>query len=171
MLIIITTFFFFALKCLYTFKLTPGIFYFRQPLCLILTIVLFALKCVFTLLTLSPNNNKKSVAEVIESVRLVGRETGFQEEGEAEAQRLEAGFEKIRAEVAKAEARAAAAVAGGVYARKKVAFLEWLEPLFNGGHWIPDMVRAAGGDYTMAEPGKPTVVVCLRVCSICMVQV
>lgn len=101
---------------------------------------------------------KKSVAEVIESVRLVGRETGFQKEGEAEAKRLEEGFEKIRTEVAKAEARAAAAaaVAGGACtaAKKKVAFLEWLEPLFNGGHWIPDMVRAAGGEYTMAEPGE-----------------
>lgn len=28
--------------------------------------------------------------------------------------------------------------------RPRVAFLEWLEPLFFGGHWIPDMVAAAG---------------------------
>ena len=111
---------------------------------------------------------------MIDSVRLVGRETGFAQEGEAEAQRLEAGFAKIRAVVTKnaqGEAAPAPAPSGsaadirtdgingaqrhGVGKRKKkVAFLEWLEPLFNGGHWIPDMVRAAGGEYTMAEPGE-----------------
>ncbi|CAB1117184.1 unnamed protein product [Ectocarpus sp. CCAP 1310/34] len=117
-----------------------------------------------------------SVAEVIDSVRLVGRETGFAEEGIAEARRLEAGFDKIRSVVAKLEstlATAAAAAAalrppgaaagvvgvapGGassVPKKQKVAFLEWLEPLFNGGHWVPDLVRAAGGEYTMAEPGN-----------------
>ncbi|CAM9249008.1 unnamed protein product [Ascophyllum nodosum] len=120
-----------------------------------------------------------SVAEVIDSVRLVGRETGFAQEGEAEAQRLEAGFAKIRAVVTKnAQGEAAPAPApapsgsaadirtdgingaqghGVGKRKKKVAFLEWLEPLFNGGHWIPDMVRAAGGEYTMAEPGNKSV--------------
>ncbi|CAM9572039.1 unnamed protein product, partial [Scytosiphon promiscuus] len=88
-----------------------------------------------------------SVAEVIDSVRLVGRETGFAEEGLAEAARLEAGFDKIREVVSKVEQEAAPSKK-----KQKVAFLEWLEPLFNGGHWVPDLVRDAGGDYTMAEP-------------------
>lgn len=116
---------------------------------------------------------KKSVADVIDSVRIVGRETGYVKEGEAEAQRLEAGFDRIRAVVKEAEENATSArldaatasenhvranggggILGSGFKRRKVAFLEWLEPLFNGGHWIPDMVRAAGGEYTMAEPGK-----------------
>lgn len=115
----------------------------------------------------------KSVADVIDSVRTVGRETGYVKEGEAEAQRLEAGFDRIRAVVKEAEEKATPAQLGAatasenhfqanggggtlgrVFKRRKVAFLEWLEPLFNGGHWIPDVVRAAGGEYTMAEPGK-----------------
>lgn len=101
---------------------------------------------------------------MIDSVRLVGRETGFEQEGLAEASRLEAGFDKIREVVAKVEEEAAApatstatstAEPAEVYhKKKKVAFLEWLEPLFNGGHWVPDLVRAAGGLYTMAEPGE-----------------
>lgn len=112
---------------------------------------------------------QQSVAEVIDSVRLVGRETGFAEEGIAEAKRLEAGFDKIRSVVAKLESTAAPQAAlgppgsaagvapsgaGSVHKKQKVAFLEWLEPLFNGGHWVPDLVRAAGGEYTMAEPGE-----------------
>lgn len=104
---------------------------------------------------------------MIDSVRLVGRETGFLEEAEAEAQRLEDGFDTIRQVVAEAEAQSVAtppltlsetdpdAPAEGVPPKKqKVAFLEWLEPLFNGGHWIPDLLRAAGAYYTMAEPGE-----------------
>lgn len=89
-------------------------------------------------------------------------------EGEAEAQRLEAGFDRIREVVKEAEEKATPsrlgaltaseniiqANGGGGFKKRKVAFLEWLEPLFNGGHWIPDVVRTAGGEYTMAEPGK-----------------
>jgi iron complex transport system substrate-binding protein len=29
--------------------------------------------------------------------------------------------------------------------RPRVACLEWLDPLFNGGHWVPEQVRIAGG--------------------------
>ncbi|HEX3927825.1 MAG TPA: BtuF-related (seleno)protein, partial [Gemmatimonadales bacterium] len=30
--------------------------------------------------------------------------------------------------------------------RPRVLCLEWLDPLFQGGHWIPEMVELAGGD-------------------------
>src|SRR5215467_2537474 len=29
--------------------------------------------------------------------------------------------------------------------RPRVAFLEWLQPIYVGGHWIPEMVELAGG--------------------------
>ncbi|MGI9329745.1 MAG: cobalamin-binding protein [Gammaproteobacteria bacterium] len=28
---------------------------------------------------------------------------------------------------------------------RRVAFLEWLDPLFNGGHWTPELIEIAGG--------------------------
>ena len=99
-------------------------------------------------------------------MRLVGKETGFLEEAEAEARRLEEGFDKIRQAVAEAETKTAASPplalsktdpdtpVVGVPKKPKVAFLEWLEPLFNGGHWIPDLLQAAGAHYTMAEAGE-----------------
>lgn len=40
-------------------------------------------------------------------------------------------------------ARVERAVAGR--ARPTVVCLEWLAPLFNGGHWVPEQVRLAGG--------------------------
>jgi iron complex transport system substrate-binding protein len=38
-----------------------------------------------------------------------------------------------------------------------VLCLEWLDPLFQGGHWIPEMVALAGGEPVLAEPGEKSV--------------
>jgi iron complex transport system substrate-binding protein len=35
----------------------------------------------------------------------------------------------------------------------RVLVLEWSDPPFNAGHWVPDMVSAAGGVAVLAEPG------------------
>jgi iron complex transport system substrate-binding protein len=37
-----------------------------------------------------------------------------------------------------------------------VACLEWLEPLWRTGHWVPGMVELAGGKEVLAEIGKPS---------------
>lgn len=37
--------------------------------------------------------------------------------------------------------------------RPRVACLEWLSPLYTAGHWVPDMVAAAGGIDALAEAG------------------
>lgn len=46
------------------------------------------------------------------------------------------------------------AVAG--YRRPRVAFVEWLEPPFLGGHWVPDLIEAAGGEPLEARPEAPS---------------
>jgi iron complex transport system substrate-binding protein len=38
--------------------------------------------------------------------------------------------------------------------RRRVAFLEWTVPVFPGGHWVPEMIRRAGGIDVLAEPGQ-----------------
>ncbi|MBA2522779.1 MAG: ABC transporter substrate-binding protein, partial [Solirubrobacterales bacterium] len=45
--------------------------------------------------------------------------------------------------------RSATAGAPGV----RVAALEWLDPPYCGGHWVPEMIVAAGGIDPLAEPG------------------
>lgn len=40
--------------------------------------------------------------------------------------------------------------------RPKVACLEWLDPLYAAGHWVPDMVEAAGGLDVLATAGTPS---------------
>lgn len=41
----------------------------------------------------------------------------------------------------------------GSASRPRVVCLEWLEPLYLAGHWVPELVAAAGGRDVGAEPG------------------
>ena len=38
--------------------------------------------------------------------------------------------------------------------RPRVACLEWLDPLFNAGHWVPEQVRIAGGEDVLGSAGE-----------------
>src|SRR5688572_3341756 len=38
--------------------------------------------------------------------------------------------------------------------RPRVAALEWLDPLFIGGHWVPQMIELAGGEDMLGLPGE-----------------
>jgi iron complex transport system substrate-binding protein len=35
--------------------------------------------------------------------------------------------------------------------------LEWGDPPFNGGHWVPEMLQLAGAEPVLACPGAPSV--------------
>ncbi|SNS90003.1 iron complex transport system substrate-binding protein [Asanoa hainanensis] len=41
--------------------------------------------------------------------------------------------------------------------RPRVAVVEWTDPPFGAGHWIPDLVTAAGGTPVVAHPGARSV--------------
>jgi iron complex transport system substrate-binding protein len=40
--------------------------------------------------------------------------------------------------------------------RPRVACIEWTDPVFIGGHWVPEMVRLAGGEDPLGVPGEPS---------------
>ena len=40
--------------------------------------------------------------------------------------------------------------------RPKVAILEWLDPLFDGGHWYPELIEMAGGIPCFGSQNKPS---------------
>lgn len=40
--------------------------------------------------------------------------------------------------------------------RPRVAVIEWTDPLFNGGHWVPEQVKRAGGVEVLGEAGSPS---------------
>jgi iron complex transport system substrate-binding protein len=53
-------------------------------------------------------------------------------------------------------------VASASSARPRVAFLEWLQPFYVGGHWVPEMIDLAGGKDVFGSPGKPSYRVSLQ---------
>ena len=46
--------------------------------------------------------------------------------------------------------------------RPRVAVIEWGEPVYAAGHWVPEMVRRAGGVDVLAKNGEHSVVVTLE---------
>ncbi len=40
---------------------------------------------------------------------------------------------------------------------RRVVFLEWTDPLFCGGHWVPEMITLAGGTDPLGRPGEDSV--------------
>jgi len=52
-----------------------------------------------------------------------------------------------------------AVVAGRVAGQRRpaVAVIEWTDPPFTAGHWVPDLVTAAGGQPVAATSGAPSV--------------
>ena len=46
--------------------------------------------------------------------------------------------------------------------RPRVAVIEWGEPLYAAGHWVPEMVKRAGGIDVLAKPGEHSVVVTME---------
>ncbi len=94
------------------------------------------LGCSAEVVSLDPH----SLEDVLETITRVGGYTGTS----ARATELVAG---LRTRLA----RVADAVAGRP--RPRVAVVEWVDPPFTGGHWVPDLVSAAGGLPVAAHPG------------------
>jgi iron complex transport system substrate-binding protein len=88
------------------------------------------------LLSLDP----RTLADVFADIRRVGEATGRASEAEALLESLEDRLEAVRARVAGKP-------------RPRVLALEWLDPPFAGGHWVPEMIERAGGIDAVARPG------------------
>jgi iron complex transport system substrate-binding protein len=60
----------------------------------------------------------------------------------------------VVAELRRRVERVTQAVAGR--ARPKVFVMEWADPIYNSGHWIPELVRLAGGQDPLGVEGRPS---------------
>lgn len=87
--------------------------------------------------------NPHSLADVCADIRAVGGATGRT----TEAQRVVAEFESGVAAVEQ--------MTGG-RGRPRVLCLEWLDPPYVAGHWVPEMVARAGGIDVLGQAGKPS---------------
>ncbi|HYX26409.1 MAG TPA: cobalamin-binding protein [Thermoanaerobaculia bacterium] len=88
----------------------------------------------------------KSLADVFADVRRVGELTGRADRAAALLEGLQVRLDVVRTAVA-----GSAGSAGRP--RPRVLALEWLDPPFAGGHWVPEMIAHAGGEDVIARPG------------------
>lgn len=97
------------------------------------------LGCRAEVLTLDPH----TLDDVLASVGSVARAAGVVERGDEVVAGLRSRLGAVSAAV-------------GDRPRPRVAVVEWVDPLFTGGHWIPDQVAAAGGDPVGMHAGTPS---------------
>jgi iron complex transport system substrate-binding protein len=87
--------------------------------------------------------NPHSLADVCADIRAVGAATGCAEQADKVVAEFESEIEKVER-----------AVAG--LPRPRVVCLEWLDPPYVAGHWVPEMVERAGGTDVLGHAGKPS---------------
>lgn len=98
------------------------------------------LGCRAEVLTVDPH----TLDEVLDSVELLGKATGHEPEAHALVDGLRQRLDAIRA-------------AATDRPRPRVAVLEWTDPPYAPGHWIPEMVDLAGGECVLGAAGAKSV--------------
>jgi iron complex transport system substrate-binding protein len=105
------------------------------------------LGCTADVLTVDPH----TLAEVLASVTLLGTRTGHEQQARALVDDLRRRLDAVRE-----------AVAGRP--RRRVLLLEWTDPPYAPGHWVPEMVTLAGGEPALGTPGEKSVRVTWEQC-------
>ena len=94
------------------------------------------LGCTADVLTIDPY----TLDEVFESFLTLGRATGLLDAATALAASQRARLDTVRSRVAGLP-------------RPRVMLLEWTDPPYAPGHWMPEMIEAAGGEPLLGTPG------------------
>jgi iron complex transport system substrate-binding protein len=95
------------------------------------------LGCDGSVLTIDP----MTLEDVLMSITTLGDATGHSERARDLVDALRVRLQQV-------------AVAVDGRPRPRVAMIEWTEPLFSAGHWVPDMVSAAGGACVLGAAGQ-----------------
>ncbi|RUS19304.1 hypothetical protein BC937DRAFT_87701 [Endogone sp. FLAS-F59071] len=121
----------------------------RQDLCDVCSIDLVTVERVAKTMSPAPKVvtlNPQSLSDVLESITLVGSALSL---GDAAA-RARA---DLQARIDAACSTASEALAKREGKRPAVAFAEWIDPFFMGGHWTPQLIELAGGAHPL-NPSK-----------------
>lgn len=93
-----------------------------------------------TIVSLTPN----CLTDILKDIARVGEATGQGHRAERLVRELEQRISAVRERVA------------GLSARPRVACLEWFDPIYAAGHWVPEMVELAGGQDVLGRKGEPS---------------
>jgi iron complex transport system substrate-binding protein len=101
------------------------------------------LNCNANVLQIDP----QTLDEVIESINTIATAAGVADRGNAYCAELRARLQHVENKVRNtSDAK-----------RPKVFVLEWIDPPFGAGHWVPDIITSAGGLPVVARPGQRSV--------------
>jgi len=92
------------------------------------------------ILSLDPH----TLADVLIDIERVGRLCGVEEVARMVVESLRTRIDRV------------AMRALEVGSHPETVCLEWLDPLFLAGHWVPEMVTLAGGHAALLKPGEPS---------------
>ena len=90
--------------------------------------------------SLEPN----TIGDIFENIRTVGELTERKSEAAKLVDDLNTRLDRVRELTARIDYR------------PRTLMLEWLEPAFAPGHWVPEQVAIAGGDQGFGQPGRPS---------------
>jgi iron complex transport system substrate-binding protein len=82
-----------------------------------------------------------TLGEVLADIPRLAQAAGASEAGEQLAAEAGARLDAVEAAVEGAQ-------------RPRVAALEWMDPIYIGGHWVPQMIELAGGEDLLGLPGE-----------------
>ncbi len=85
-----------------------------------------------------------TIYEIFDTIITIGEATGTKERAIEITDKLKARVERVRSQLENERDR------------PRVFCLEWLDPPFVGGHWVPEMVEIAGGENGLGKAGEPS---------------
>jgi iron complex transport system substrate-binding protein len=91
--------------------------------------------------SLEPN----TIGDILDNIRMVGDLTGRKNEADRLVGELNTRLDRVKNATAPLERR------------PRTLMLEWLEPAFAPGHWVPEQVEIAGGDQAFGKAGQRSV--------------
>lgn len=86
----------------------------------------------------------RTLGEILDTILIIGEATGTYEKAKDVTESLRKRIEKI------------STLLGDERDRPRVFCLEWLDPPYTAGHWVPEMVETAGGECGISKPGEPS---------------
>ncbi len=89
--------------------------------------------------------NASSLEGIFREIEMLGEAAGHAAGARRLADELRGRVERVRRSVRP------------IVKRPRVLCLEWLDPLFQGGHWVPEMVEIAGGEAALSTPTEKSI--------------
>lgn len=93
------------------------------------------------------NLEPMTLEDVFNTLLLVGEETNFKQQAKLAVEKLKKRVESV-IEITEKNIN--------LNARPTTVFLEWIDPLFNAGHWTPELIEYAGGISVLSNKHKPS---------------